>query len=129
MKTAFTILTILFALHAQSVSARTYMIFSVAMDLPMGEENEVLKKNFYVNIGTNQGVKKGTLLDVFRVISVLDPYDNRKRVNYRVKIGELKVLEANEDAAISVFHKNKADVPVLDLDKFIVGDHVAVNVD
>lgn len=96
----------------------------------MGVDNEVLKKNFYVNLGSKQGVRKGTLLDVFRIISVLDPYDDRKRVNYRVKIGELKVLHANDEAAITTFHKKEdKDMPVLELDQFIVGDHVAVNTD
>jgi hypothetical protein len=93
----------------------------------MGVDEQVIKKNFYVNMGSNQGVKKGTLLDVFRIISVLDPYDNRKRINYRVKIGELKVLHANQEAAITISHKTVTeDLPVLDLDSFIVGDHVAV---
>lgn len=118
---------LLTSLHSTSVQARSYLIYSVAQDLPMGVDEQVIKKNFYVNIGSNQGVKKGTLLDVFRIISVLDPYDNRKRINYRVKIGELKVLHANQEAAITVPHKNMTDdLPVLELDAFIVGDHVAV---
>jgi hypothetical protein len=130
MKAFFSILTLLIAIHTPSVAARSFMIYSVAMDLPMGVDNEVLKKNFYVNLGSKQGVRKGTLLDVFRIISVLDPYDNRKRVNYRVKIGELKVLHSNDEAAITVFHKKEdKDMPVLELDQFIVGDHVAVNTD
>ena len=130
MKAFFSILTLLIAIHAPSVAARSFMIYSVAMDLPMGVDNEILKKNFYVNLGSKQGVRKGALLDVFRVISVLDPYDNRKRVNYRVKIGELKVLHSNDEAAITVFHKKEdKDLPVLELDQFIVGDHVAVNTD
>lgn len=130
MKAFFSILTLLIAIHTPSVAARSFMIYSVAMDLPMGVDNEVLKKNFYVNLGSKQGVRKGTLLDVFRIISVLDPYDNRKRVNYRVKIGELKVLHSNDEAAITVFHKKEdKDMPVLELDQFIVGDHVAVTTD
>ncbi len=130
MKTLLTLITLLITFHAPVVSARTYMIYSVALDLPMGVDNEVLKKNFYVNLGSKQGVKKGTLLDVFRIISVLDPYDNRKRVNYRVKIGEVRVLHANDEAAITTFHKAlDKDMPVLELDSFIVGDHVAVNTD
>lgn len=93
----------------------------------MGVDDQKIKKNFYVNIGSNQGVRQGTLLDVFRIISVLDPYDNRKRINYKVKIGELKVLHANDEAAITVAHKiPNDDMPVLDLDSFIVGDHVSV---
>ena len=130
MKALLSLIALLCALHAPAVSARTFMIYSVALDLPMGVDNQVLKKNFYVNMGFKQGVKKGTLLDVFRIVSVLDPYDNRKRINYRVKIGELKVLHSNDEAAITVVHKmEEKDVPVLELDQPIVGDHIAVNVD
>lgn len=118
------------ALWASSLSAKTFLIYSVAQDLPMGVEGQVIKKNFYVNIGSSQGVKKGTVLDVFRVVSILNPYDNRKRINHKVKIGELKVLHANEEGAITTqLAMEEKDMPVLDLDQFIVGDHVAVNTD
>jgi hypothetical protein len=127
MRAFFILMILLTSLHSTSVEAKSYLIYSVAQDLPMGVDEQIIKKNFYVNIGSNQGVKKGTLLDVFRIISVLDPYDNRKRINYRVKIGELKVLHANQEAAITISHKTLTeDLPVLDLDSFIVGDHVAV---
>jgi len=110
---------------------RSYLIYSVAQDLPMGTDSQVIKKNFYVNMGSNQGVKKGTLLSVYRIISVLDPYENKRRTNFKVKIGELKVLHTNDEAAITITHKMNSDEesPVLDLDKFIVGDHVAVSTD
>lgn len=121
---------LLMALWATPVMAKSFLIYSVAQDLPMGADNETLKKNFYVNIGSRQGVKKGTVLDVFRIVSVLNPYDNRKRVNHRVKIGELKVLHADDEAAITAFHKMVDDDKlVIELDHFIVGDHVAVNTD
>ncbi len=127
MRAFFILMILLTSLHSTSVEAKSYLIYSVAQDLPMGVDEQIIKKNFYVNMGSNQGVKKGTLLDVFRIISVLDPYDNRKRINYRVKIGELKVLHANQEAAITISHKTLTeDLPVLDLDSFIVGDHVAV---
>lgn len=128
----YLLLTILVtsALWAPSISAKTFLIYSVAQDLPMGTENQVIKKNFYVNMGSAQGVKKGTVLNVFRVVSVLNPYDNRKRMNHRVKIGELKVLHSNDEGAIANFHKMEdEDLPVLELDQFIVGDLVAVNTD
>ncbi len=127
MKALLVIFVLFLTLSPRASHARSYLIYSVAQDLPMGTDEQVIKKNFYVNMGTGQGLKKGTLLDVFRVISVLDPYDNRKRVNYRVKIGELKVIHTSDEAAITVLHKMKDDVPVLDLDQFIVGDHVAVS--
>lgn len=110
--------------------ARSYVIFSMTQDLPMGFENEVIRKNYYINMGSTQGVKKDSIVDVFRIISVQNPYDNKKRVNYKVKIGELKVIHTSEDAAIATVQEYlKEEVPVFDSQQFMIGDHVAINVD
>ena len=121
----------LFALLSSfSIHARSYVIFSMSQDLPMGFDNEVLRKNYYINIGSSQGVKKDTILDVFRIISILNPYDNKKRVNYRVKVGELKVLHSSTEASIAIVSEyEKEDVPIFELNQFMIGDHVAINVD
>lgn len=94
------------------------------------EEAQNIRKNYFVNMGSNQGVKKDTKLDVFRIISVQNPYDNKKRVNYKVKIGELRVITSSEDAAIAKVEEyvSKEETPIFDLDQFMVGDHVAISV-
>ncbi len=110
--------------------ARSYVIFSMAQDLSMGFDNEIIRKNYYVNLGTAQGIKKDSVLDVFRIISIQNPYDNKKRVNYKVKIGELKVLHSSSDAAIAAVKSyEKEEVPIFELNQFMIGDHVAINVD
>lgn len=110
--------------------ARSYVIFSLAQDLPMGLENEVVRKNYYINMGSGQGVKKDSILDVFRIISVQNPYDNKKRVNYKVKIGELKVLHSSAEASIAMVNQyEKEDTPIFELNQFMIGDHVSINVD
>jgi hypothetical protein len=102
----------------------------MAQDLPMGFDNEVVRKNYYVNLGASQGIKKDSILDVFRIISIQNPYDNKKRVNYKVKIGELKVLHSSTDAAIATVNSyEKEDVPIFELNQFMIGDHVAINID
>jgi hypothetical protein len=117
-------------LISQNIWAKSYVIFSLAQDLSMGVENEVIRKNYYINMGKGQGVKKDAVLDVFRIISVQNPYDNKKRVNYRVKIGELKVIHASDEASIATVNEYvKEDVPVFELPQFMIGDHVAINVD
>ena len=97
----------------------------------MGVENDVVRKNYYVNMGSGQGVKKDSLLDVFRIVSVQNPYDNKKRVNYKVKIGQLKVLHSSDEAAIAVVSEyNKAEeTPIFEIPQFMIGDHVSINVD
>lgn len=124
-----TLLTCLF--FSQSIWARSYVIFSLSQDLSMGLENEVIRKNYYINMGSGQGVKKDSVLDVFRIISVQNPYDNKKRVNYKVKIGELKVVHSSEEASIAMVNEyEKAEnTPIFELPQFMIGDHVSINVD
>lgn len=128
MKFLVLLLSLLFT---HSLWARTFVIFSMNQDLNMGvEEAQNIRKNYFVNMGSNQGVKKDTKLDVFRIISVQNPYDNKKRVNYKVKIGELRVITSSEDAAIAKVEEyiSKEETPIFDLDQFMVGDHVAISV-
>lgn len=96
----------------------------------MGHENEVIKKNYYVNIGKQQGVDSGTHLDVFRIVSRLDPYENKKRFNFKVKIGELEVLHTEENSAIGVLKSINDDKksPLFEIGQFMIGDQVGVKV-
>ena len=106
------------------------IIYSVDQDIPMGYDNEIVKKNYYVNIGENLGVKSGTVLDVFRILSRVNPYQNSKRVNYKIKIGELEVLHTEEEASVAKYSKfyNNAKSPFVEIDDFMIGDHVSISV-
>lgn len=121
----------LFGLLSLNAFPREYIIYSVAQDIPMGYENEVINKNYYVNMGSKQGIDQGTVLDVYRVISQLDPYETKKRYNYRVKIGELKVLHSEDDSAIAELSqiKPKSESIYFEVPSFMIGDHVEVKVD
>jgi hypothetical protein len=128
MKLVILLMT-LFLTHA--ALARSYVIFNMTQDISMGHENEHIRKNYYVNLGATQGLKKNSTLDVFRIISVQNPYDNKKRVNYRVKIGELKVVHTSDDAAITTMksYQGSEDAPVFEIPQFMIGDHVSINID
>jgi hypothetical protein len=115
---------------ASMAIAKDYVIYSIAQDIPMGNKGEIIRKNFYVDMGTNQGLKKGSLLDVYRVVSVLDPYESKKRYNHRVKIGEVKILHTEDSSAIATLNKleNDEETPVFEIGKMMIGDIVAVKV-
>ena len=106
--------------------AREFVIYSVSQDLPMGTADEKIKKNYYVDIGEQQGVREGVLLDVHRMISIEDPYQGKKRYNHRVKIGTLKVLHVEEDTSIARADsfKNDENTPVMEINNFMIGDQV-----
>lgn len=110
--------------------AKDFVIYSIAQDIPMGNKDEIIRKNFYIDMGQNQGVKKGSILDVYRVVSVLDPYESKKRFNHRVKIGEVKILHAEDTSAIGVLNKleESEETPVFEVGKMMIGDIVTVKV-
>lgn len=97
----------------------------------MGHDNEMITKNYYVNMGEKQGLESGTVLDVFRVISRLDPYETKKRYNYRVKIGELEVIHAEENSAITnikTYEEAAKKGVFFDVPGLMIGDHIGVKV-
>lgn len=118
------------AFTASMAIAKDYVIYSISQDIPMGYEKEVLRKNFYIDMGKNQGVAKGSVLDVFRVVSVLDPYESKKRFNHKIKIGEVKILHAEEASSIGIVHKleSEDETPLFEIGKLMIGDVVSAHV-
>lgn len=124
-------LMITFLFTATMGFARDYIIYSIAQDIPMGTPNEQIRKNYYINMGATQGIERGTLLDVFRTVSMNDPYESKKRYNYRIKIGELKVIHTDQSAAIAVLQNLDHDDEspfVVEVHNFMIGDRVNVQV-
>lgn len=115
---------------ASMAIAKDYVIYSISQDIPMGYDQEILRKNFYIDMGKNQGVAKGSILDVYRVISVLDPYESKKRFNHKIKIGEVKILHTEDSSSIGILNKiEKADeTPVFEIGKLMIGDLVTAHV-
>ncbi|TNE99400.1 MAG: hypothetical protein EP326_08205 [Deltaproteobacteria bacterium] len=125
-----TLTILVFVFTASMGFARDYIIFSIAQDLPMGFDNEIVKKNYYVNIGKQQGVDQGTQLDVFRIVSRQDPYGDKKMYNFKVKVGELEVLHTEENSSIGILKNINKDEksPYFEINNFMIGDRVSVKV-
>lgn len=124
------IIAVLFAFTASMAFAKDYVIYSIAQDIPMGTPNETIRKNFYIDMGKNQGIRKDSVLDVYRVVSVLDPYGGKKRFNHKIKVGELKILHSEETTSIGVLNKmeDPEETPVLEVNALMIGDLVNVHV-
>lgn len=127
------ILLLVLTFFSTSLMAENYMIYSISQEFPMGIENEVLKKNYYVNIGSSQGIQSGTQLSVYRLISRTNPFskERQERINYKVKIGELKIIHSEKNHAIAELAANNADSSptFFEVNSLMIGDHVGVKVD
>jgi hypothetical protein len=110
--------------------AKDYVIYSVAHDLPLSNEEKPKAKNYYINMGSVQGLKKGALRDVYRSVMKTDPYETKKKFNYRMKIGELKVIHSESEAAVAVLNKleEEEDAPIIDVEALMIGDAVEIKV-
>lgn len=114
------------------IHSKDYIIFNISQQIPMGYKNEKLKKNFFVNIGKIQGVKEGTILNVHRKISKLNPLKTWKRHRYNIKIGELEVIHSEDYSAICKrkgYKSSKKRDHSLEIESFLLGDIVSVNVE
>lgn len=121
---------VIFTCYQVTANARDYVIYSIIHELPMGVPGEVLTKNYFVNMGKNQGVFSGNNLAVYRIISRHDPFEETKRYNYRVKIGELKIVHAEDEAAIGVLRKinlGPQEFPTWEYKDFMIGDRIDVS--
>ncbi len=131
MKTlAHFILVVLGLIFQAQVMAKSYMIYSVEHELPMTNEVEEIQKNYYINMGEKQGIKVGTLLDVYRVIVLNDPYNREKRYTHKMMVGQLEVIHHDSDTSIAItktYNEEQEKKPILEITAFMVGDKVSVN--
>ncbi len=108
--------------------ANEYIIFNIDQNFPMGEKNDKKVKNYYVNAGGAIGVEEGTILEVFRMVSILDPFAGKKRYNHEVKIGELTVVHTERDSAIATkaLKSSPKNGVLFEISSFMVGDRIVV---
>ena len=112
------------------LSSTPHVIFNIAQEVLLQDRGQV-RKNFYLNMGRNQGVRTGVILEVFRIISRINPYKTKKHYNFRTKVGEIKIIHSEDDSAIATLHslKRRKGALFFEVDGIIIGDHVAVKVD
>lgn len=90
-------------------------------------DGTIPKKNYYVNIGLQQGVKVGTELKVYRLLNLTNPYSTDKNVTYKVEVGELKIIHVEDENAIAELSKLKTDSKVfIEVPSINIGDQVGV---
>lgn len=124
------LLYLISALYLNLCAAQSYTVYGVTQNLPMGEKDEVIKKNFFITAGKEQGVYPGTVMDVFRTLFVINGANSMERINHRVKIGELRVIHAENQASVAILENfSKSDKGlVLDFEGFRIGDQVSPKV-
>lgn len=94
-------------LSAHSFAAEP-MVYGVYRALDMGEPGEVIRKDFFVNIGTRHGLHIGSKLEVFRKTPSYDLVNNQYHSDVTFPIATLKVIHADANTAIARLDRMKS---------------------
>jgi len=104
-----------------------YKVFGIRTDFPM-VDGQPLFRDVYVSMGTNQGIKTGSTLDAYRVLTTVDEINQRTGKNMSFKIAKLKVIHSEADMAVArVVQMLPPDsTPLGNYTNVMVGDEVEV---
>ena len=109
-------------------SPRDFSVYNVASSIPMGTPGEVRLKDYYVNMGSNQGLKKGDFLEALRRLPSYDLMDQEFSRDLIFPIAVLKVIHVQSNAAICRLEKMLPlqSTPSISPLSVMVGDYIRV---
>lgn len=124
MKILFVLLGVL---SSTTALAGEYKVFGIRTDFPM-TDGQPLFRDVYINMGTNQGIKTGSTLDAYRVVTTVDEINQRMGKNMTFKFAKLKVIHSEADLAIArvVQMLPPESTPLGNFTNVMVGDEVEV---
>ncbi len=108
------------------LGAADYVVYSVYKELDLGFPGDSPQKDFFVNMGTAQGVRIGAALKVYRRVSTYDLMSEKLYRDVSFPIARLKVIHAENNAAICRLDKMLpvASTPAFSPRAVMVGDLV-----
>ena len=81
--------------------ADDYTVYQVYRPIDLGEGGAAPPKDIFVNIGADQGVHKGSMLDVYRRISSFDNLTQKHMGDHMIPVGKVRVIHVDEKTAIA----------------------------
>lgn len=105
-----------------------FTVTSVIREFPM-KAGETAYRDFYVNAGTNNGLRAGVYLDAVRKMPVYDNLNSKLSGDTGVKIARLRVIHVSRDMAVARLVKlyEKESTPLIGFDTVMIGDLIEVS--
>lgn len=114
------------SLGSLSAQAAEYTIYGTYRPIDLGENGEPPPKDFYINMGANQGLGAGATLEVLRKVSTFDLESQRLYKDLFFPIATLKVIHVESNAAVARLDKLLPinETPAYSPQAIMVGDLV-----
>jgi hypothetical protein len=110
--------------------AAEFTIYNVYRGLSLGNPDEIVQKDFYVNMGTLNGIREGSILEVMRKVSSFNLLNEQLYKDVVFPIARIKVIHV--EAAVAVARLEKMlpaeNTPAVTPRAIMVGDVVRVPV-
>ncbi|HLE00706.1 MAG TPA: hypothetical protein VJB59_10635 [Bdellovibrionota bacterium] len=105
-----------------------FVVYSIYRGLDLGNPGEIPQKDYYVNMGSSQGIRDGMILSVHRRISTYDLLSEKLYRDVTFPIARLKVIHTEGTAAIARLDKMlpMEKTPSVNPFAVVVGDIVRV---
>ncbi|MBI3535415.1 MAG: hypothetical protein HY072_08050 [Deltaproteobacteria bacterium] len=81
-----------------------FVVYNVQKALSFGND-EVLEKDYFINMGHQNGLRVGSILDVYRKISSYDVRTEKLYLNVTFPFARLKVIHVENQLAIARLEK------------------------
>lgn len=78
-----------------------FVVYSVYRPIDLGNPGEVPQKDFYVNMGSANGLHNGSSLDVIRKVATYDLLSEKLYKDISFPIARLKVIHVEQNAAVA----------------------------
>lgn len=103
--------------------AQDLQIIEVRRNIPLADDAPVYK-DFYLNGGTDKGLKKNQIVTVFRKITIRDALGAQVYGELSIPVGQLKVISVYNNLAVAREHNliSRDDEPMLEQIGIMSGD-------
>ncbi len=85
--------------------AQDYVIYGVFRELDLGNPGEIAQKDYYINMGSAQGLRPGSIVQVSRRMATYDLMAEKLYKDVLFPIADLKVIHVEGNAAIARMEK------------------------
>ncbi len=108
--------------------AADFNVTSVIREVPL-KQTDIMYKDFYINAGTNNGLKQGAFIDAKRRMVIFDNANSKMMGDTSIRIARLKVIHVDKNVSIArlVEFYPKDQTPIAGYDSVMIGDVIEVS--
>ena len=102
------------------------VVYGVYRGMSLGNPGELALKDYYISMGSAQGVERGSILRVLRRLSTYDSMNAQLYQDVLFPIAEIKVIHSEKNASIARLQKMLPieETPAISPYSIMVGDAV-----